>query len=118
MTGRRKTFVHNLRVNALIGVHLNEKTHAQPVLISITLEQKDTPHDDKLENVVCYDALSERIEALAQTGFNLIESLAEAVADLCLNTHEDILSARVQIKKPKALAKADYAGVEIFRDKS
>jgi dihydroneopterin aldolase len=113
----RKIFIHHLGIDAHIGIHPHEKERAQPVLIDITLEQIEKTHDDKLENTFCYDKLAHRIEEIAQTRFNLAETLAETIAADCL-THADVLSARVAVKKPEALAKADYAGVEIFRNKS
>ncbi len=111
-----KIFIDNLRVQALIGVHPHEKSGTQPILINITLELSPKTTDDRLENTLCYERLAKRIESIAQNEYNLVETLAHAIADDCL-TYGNLLSVRVVVKKPEALKNADAAGVEIFYTK-
>ncbi|MEM9619224.1 MAG: dihydroneopterin aldolase, partial [Pseudomonadota bacterium] len=75
------------------------------------------PVGDRLEDVVCYDKLTEGVRAIISEGhIKLVETLAERVADLALS-HPMVLGVMVRIVKPNAIAEADAAGVEIFRAK-
>ncbi|GAB4517498.1 MAG: dihydroneopterin aldolase [Amphiplicatus sp.] len=116
---RRKVFVRGLALDAYIGAYDHEQGRAQPVRIDIELEvlEPASPAADRLEDVVCYNRLTQGVKAIIAEGhIKLVETLAERIAEMAI-AHPMTLSARVRVEKPKAIAEADAAGVEIMRTK-
>ena len=116
---QRRVFVNGLLLDAHIGAYDHEQGAAQPVRIDIELEVTEPadPAGDRLEDVVCYNRLTQGVKAiLAEGHIKLVETVAERVADLALS-HPMVLAARVRIEKPNAIAEAAAAGVEIKRVK-
>jgi len=116
---RRKIFVRGLVLDAYIGVYDNEQGAAQPVKIDLEVEvvEPSNPVGDRLEDVVCYNKLTQGVKAIIAEGhIKLVETLAERVADLALS-HPMAIAVTVQIEKPHAIAEAAAAGVEITRTK-
>jgi 7,8-dihydroneopterin aldolase/epimerase/oxygenase len=110
-----KVLIRNLEVLAHIGVHGHEHGKPQPVRINVTLTAKDAPPDDRLEHAIDYEAVTEKIRALASAGhINLAETLAERIAASCLEDPR-VVRARIRVEKLHALAGAEAAGVEIDR---
>lgn len=113
MAGKVKILLHNLRLEILLGIHAEEKTQPQPVLICAEVELKAQPITGNLGDTLCYEQLAKKIELITQNHFLLAEDLARRIAEDCL-LDKKVYSARVAVKKLKAIDKADYAGVEIF----
>jgi dihydroneopterin aldolase len=112
----RHIFVHGLKLKASIGVYDHEKTRKQMVLISVDLAVvENTPHNDDIENVVCYKTIVDQIEAYIATGHvQLVETMAEQIADICLKNNQ-VKRVLVKIEKPEAIAHATGVGVIIER---
>lgn len=112
----RHVFIRNLEVAARIGVHGHEMGAAQPVRINVDLAVEDLASlEDRLELVVDYEAITEKIRAIVQSGhINLAETLAERIAGACFEDKR-VRTARVRVEKLNALADAESAGVEIER---
>jgi dihydroneopterin aldolase len=112
----KRVFIRNMEAHAHIGVHGHEQGKSQPIRINVTLEVEDArDFADRLESVVDYEALAGRIHALLGTGhFNLAETLAERIADICF-TDVRVSAARVSVEKLRVLPGAESAGVEIER---
>ena len=113
----RHLFVRDLVLDAQIGVHAHEKTGVQPVRINVDLSiaENDVPHDDALARVVCYKRLVDDIkEIVIAEHINLVETLAERIAKVCLGDHR-VLGARVRVEKLSVIAEAASVGVEIER---
>ncbi len=107
--------IRNLEILARIGVHGHEHGKPQPVRINVALTADVAPVDDRLENAVDYEAVTERIRAIAGVGhINLAETLAERIAAACLEDSR-VNQARIRVEKLHALAGAEAAGVEIER---
>ena len=84
----RHVFVRDLVLDAKIGVWRRERGAHQRVRINLDLavQEGDTPLDDKLANVVRYDAIVTAVRRLVAKGHvNLVETLAERIAALCLD---------------------------------
>ncbi|GJL93179.1 dihydroneopterin aldolase [Hyphococcus sp.] len=116
---RRKVFVRGLVLDAYIGAYESEKGAAQPVRIDFEAEviEPANPVSDSMEDVVCYDRMTQGIKAiLAEGHIKLVETLAERVADLVMS-HPMVLSVMVRIIKPNAITEAEAVGVEIIRTK-
>jgi dihydroneopterin aldolase len=115
--GLRHVFVRDLVLECAIGVHAHEKGRTQRVRINVDLgvSEQEQSLNDRLENVVCYENVVKRIRAIVADGhINLVETLAERIASLCLQDPQ-CRSARVRIEKLDVFADAASVGVEIER---
>lgn len=107
--------IRNLEVLSRIGVHGHEHGKPQPVRINVRLTAMESPPDDRLEHAIDYEAVTEKIRALASAGhINLAETLAERIAASCLEDPR-VVRACIRVEKLHALAGAEAAGVEITR---
>lgn len=113
---RRHMFVRDLVLPCRIGVHDREQAGPQRVRINLDLAVEDTvAAGDRIDNVVCYQDLVEQVRALARgPHVNLVETLAERIAEACL-ADARVLTAWVRVEKLDALADAASVGVEIER---
>lgn len=112
----RHVFIRNLELLAHIGIHGHEKTKHQPVRINLDLAVEDAQElEDRLDRVVDYEAITLRIRAIVARGhINLAETLAEAIAEACLEDAR-VKCARIRVEKLHAVPGAESAGVEIER---
>jgi len=116
---RRKVFIQGLTLDAFIGAYEHEQGVKQPVRIDLEADvlEPSQPAGDRLEDVVCYDKLTQGVQAIIAEGhIKLVETLAERVADLVLS-HSMVLAVMVRIVKPNAIEQAEAVGVEIYRTK-
>ena len=112
-----RIIISGLRCSCIVGVEPEERTRRQEILFDIELSVDLTAasHSDDLEDTVDYHALAERIRITAESsGFFLIERLAGAIAEVCLETPKAGAVA-VTVRKPEALETADYPAVRIVR---
>ncbi len=113
----RHVFVRDLVVEASVGIHDHEKRAPQRLVISVDLTVSEEPstHGDRIENVVCYEDVVARIRAICgKDHVNLIETLAECIAQACLEEVR-VRAARVRVEKPDAFEDCAGVGVEIER---
>jgi 7,8-dihydroneopterin aldolase/epimerase/oxygenase len=113
----RHVFIRDLVLACSIGVHRHERTGTQRVRINLDMAVRETTGklNDNLANVVCYEDVADGIRAIVGRGHvNLVETLAEDIATLCL---EDIriISVRVRIEKLDVFTDTKSVGVEIER---
>ena len=109
--------MRDLAVSALLGIYPHEKTTPQRVLVSVDLsvEEGDGPLHDDIGNVVSYEVVVRRIEAIAAEGhIGLAETLAERIAEACLADRR-VASAKVRVEKPDVFPNARSVGIEIER---
>ncbi len=118
-TGIRHVFVRDLELGAKIGVHTFERVTTQPVRLNVDLFVEDEgSRSDQLSDVVCYEDIVEGIKAIIAAGHvNLVETLAEMIADMCLND-DRVLRCRVRVEKLQVIAEAASVGVEIQRTRT
>lgn len=86
------------------GVFAHEREQGQPYVVDVTLHLDTGPAaaDDDLSRTVDYGRLAEQITAtIVGEPVNLIETLAQRVADLCLD-HPAAQLVEVTVHKPKA----------------
>ena len=111
-----RMFIRDLVLLCRIGVYAHEKLRPQRVRINVSMrvEPASAPRNDDIANVLSYDEVLGRIKALAAGDhINLVETLAEAIADICFS-HDHVLEARVMIEKLDVEPGASV-GVEIER---
>lgn len=112
--------IHDLAVDCIVGIHEWERQHPQRVFLDVEMgyDLRPAASDDDFSRTVDYDRGSQLIEELIVEGrFQLIETMAERVAALLLDAFP-LESVRVRVRKPQALNKAAYAGVEIYRKRA
>ena len=113
----RHVFIRDMVLPCSIGVHRHERVETQRVRVNLDLAVRENaePLGDNLGNVVCYETVANGIRAIVARGHvNLVETLAEDIAALCLEDLR-VLSARVRVEKLDVFADADSVGVEIER---
>ena len=110
----RHVFIRDMVLPCSIGVHRHERLETQRIRINLDLAVREAvePLGDDLANVVCYETVANDIRAIVARGHvNLVETLAEDIAALCLKDFR-ILSARVRVDKLDVFADAKSVGVE------
>jgi|SRR3990172_2464418 len=115
--GSRRVFVRDLEVVASVGVLEHEKRYEQRIVVSADLFVRDDydGKSDRLSDVVDYGKVVDGIVRLVQSEHvNLIETLAERIADQCLADRR-VLGVRVRIAKPDVLDSCRSVGIEIER---
>ena len=74
------------------------------------------PEGDRLENVVDYEAIANRIRGMVREGHvRLAENFAERIVAMCFEDAR-VRTAKVRVEKTSALPGAESGGVEIERD--
>ena len=122
--GLMHVFVHDYKLMASIGIHPHEKINRQNIIVSVDLSIEDnavsSPGDvpQQISDVVCYEHITNLISDLVEfKHIDLVEQLAEEIAQLCLNLPRVTL-ARVKVAKPDAIETAGSVGVTIERFKT
>ncbi|NQW00321.1 MAG: dihydroneopterin aldolase [Rhodospirillales bacterium] len=116
----RHVFIRDLVIDCSIGIYTHEKEHEQRVRINLDLAvgEGDMRINDDIRNVISYEDMAKGIEAIiAQGHINLVETLAEKIADMCLQDQR-VSVARVRVEKLDIIANAASVGVEIERVKN
>lgn len=113
-----KVFVRDLVLPCRIGVYSHEKLGTQRVRINLELVCAEHPAiNDEHAKVVCYDQIITEIKQLiAGEHINLVETLAERIAGLCLQDYR-VHQAKVRVEKLDVFPEAEAVGVEIERQR-
>lgn len=110
-------FLHNLKVDAEIGVYDFERGKRQRLLFDIELEFDCQPagQSDDLTDAIDYAAVAETVRQIAEgSSYQLVEALAERVAAELLEQFA-VTAVHLCLGKPGAVADADSVGVAIER---
>lgn len=110
-------FIRDLVVPCSIGIHDFEKEAPQRVRLNIDLAVHELADgvDDEYTNVVCYEKIANNVRELIRRGHvNLVETLAEDIAKICLD-NKRVHSVRVRVEKLDIMNDATSVGVEIER---
>lgn len=115
----RHVFVRDLELECSIGVHHHEQDAPQRVRINLDLAVREGETNgqlnDDIANVVCYEALTNGVREIVSGGHvNLVETLAEDIAAMCLKDIR-VRSARVRVEKLDVFVEVASVGVEIER---
>ena len=112
-----RIYIRDLSARCIIGINDEERREKQDVLINLTIlaDLKKAGKSDEFEDSVDFRALKKRILSKVETStYHLIEALAEAIADICLE-EKSVLEVQVTVDKPYALLIARSVAVEITR---
>jgi len=113
----RHVFIRDMVIDCSIGIYTHEKEHEQRVRINLDLAVGEGDHqiNDDIRNVISYEDMAKGVEAIIATGhINLVETLAENIAEMCLQDKR-VFSARVRVEKLDIISSAESVGVEIER---
>ena len=110
-----RVFVRDLVLSARIGIHPHERELAQRVRFNVDLAVADTSAPADISEVVSYEDVVLGIKRILSMGhIDLVETLAEAIAQFCL-ADPRVRSARVRVEKLDVFNEAESVGVEIER---
>ena len=119
MSDYTKIIIRDLRLVMGIGVYPGEKSAHQPVLVNVEADVRvpEGGWQDSYDTVVCYEKVTQGIRTLAATEhIHLAETLAEEIANICLNT-PGITGVMVRVEKTAIVPDAAAVGVEIYRSR-
>lgn len=115
-----KIHIRDLLVRCIIGVYDSERENKQDVLINITLyaDLRRACQTDNIEDTIDYKVIKKKIVSFVESSaFNLVERLAEKVAEICLENH-NVRKVKVMIDKIGALRFARSVAIEIEREQT
>jgi dihydroneopterin aldolase len=113
-------FIEQLRLPARIGVYEHEKSAAQDILLDIKIgfDLRPAAQSDALAETLDYAQLCQQLaERCLQQHTELVETLAEDLAQLCLKDSR-VTSVTLKLGKPHAIQQANSVGVQITRHAS
>jgi len=111
--------VHGLELPGRHGVLERERKMEQPFLYDIELELPE-PAADELEGTVDYREVVSLVRELSdERQFQLLESLAAAVAEALLVRFGQVERVRVRVRKPEVDpgAPVDYTAASVRRER-
>ena len=98
--------IRQLKLSVVIGVSPRERQAPQAVIVDLALhtDLQVAGRSDQLTDTLDYAALVARVrKAVAKSRCQLLEALAEHIADLCLRGEPRIAAVDVTVAKPRAL---------------
>ena len=110
-------FIRELRADTVIGVYDWERRIRQSVVLDLELasDNRRAAASDGIEDAVDYAAISARLLSFIEgSGFQIIETLAEQLANIVLEEFA-VPWLRLRLAKPGAVAQARDVGVLIER---
>ena len=110
-------FIEGFTGHTVIGIHPNELGITQPVVIDVCagLPRARACDTDRIADTLDYGELRTRLQRLlAEHGVQLLEALAEQVAQIALHEFGAVW-ARVRVVKPRKFEDTQAVGVQIER---
>lgn len=122
--GLRHVFLHDLLLDAAIGVYAHEQGRQQRIRVSVDLGviddgarglSRSPVGRDELARVVDYAVVAQKVRDIVAAGHvRLVETLAERIAEACLED-ERVQLARVRVEKLDVMPDGATAGIEVER---
>lgn len=113
-------YLNDLRIDTVIGIYDWERRIRQTVVIDIEMatDVAKAARSDQIDDAVNYKAVAKRLIAFVrESEFQLVETLAERIAQLVLSEF-DIPWLRLRVNKQGAVRGARDVGVIIERSRS
>ena len=115
-----KIIIKNLELYCYHGVNPEEKEEGQVFVFSViaSVDLTKPCKTDNVDDTVSYAKMIKTIRRVAESENNdLIERVAQRVADALFEEYDKILELDITVKKPQAPIKADfdYVAVQIER---
>lgn len=115
-----KIFLRELKVGAVIGIWEWERRIEQTVSLDLEIaaDVRAAAADDSIEAAVNYKDIAKRVIAFtSESRFQLVETLAEAVARIIV-TEYGVEWVRIAVAKPGAIEGSREVGVMIERSRA
>jgi dihydroneopterin aldolase len=112
-----RVFIHDLVLDVEVGVYTHEKGVTQRVRFSVDVDvlPATVALDDNIDRAFDYDTIIQGIkDIIAEGHINLVETLAERIAEHCLALPR---ASSVLVKIEKLDKEPGAVGVEIVRSK-
>ena len=113
-------YLHDLKIECIIGIWEWERRIKQTIMLDLDMaaDIRRAAATDKIEDTLNYKAVSKRlIEFVGNSQFQLVETLAEKVAEILLAEFK-LHWVRVRVNKKGAVRGASDVGVIIERGKA
>jgi len=110
-------FLHELKVDTVIGIWDWERKIRQTVVINLEMSAdiRRAAASDDVDDTLNYKKVAKRVQQfVADSEFQLVETLAERIADI-VNNEFGVAWVRVRVSKPGAIRGANDVGVLIER---
>lgn len=110
-------YLRELRVETVIGIYEWERRIRQPVIIDLEMaaDVRRAASTDNIDDTLNYKAVAKRVIAFAEgSQFQLVETLAERVAEIVMNEFH-VPWLRLEVNKKGAVRGARDVGVIIER---
>jgi len=110
-------YLHDLRVDAVIGIWDWERKIRQSVVIDLDMaaDIRKAAATDRVDDTLNYKLVAKRVQQfVAESEFQLVETLAERIAAIVTGEF-DVPWVRVRVNKPGAIRGAQDVGVIIER---
>ncbi len=113
-------FLNDLRVETIVGIWDWERKIRQTVSIDLEMaaDIRRAAASDSIDDTLNYKLVAKRVQQfVAESSFQLVETLAEKIAEVVLNDF-DVPWVEVRVNKPGAIRGARDVGVKIRREKN
>ena len=110
-------FLHDLKVETVIGIWDWERKIRQTVVIDLEMaaDIRNAAASDDVKDTLNYKKVAKRVQQFtAESEFQLVETLAERIAGIVTGEF-DVPWVRVRVNKPGAIRGAQDVGVLIER---
>jgi dihydroneopterin aldolase len=106
---RARLFVSGIRAEGRHGARQGEKDEPQPFVVDLDLEVE--VGEDRIAGTADYREVTDRVrEIVERDSFDLIEAMAEAIAQACLGC-DRVMRATAVVHKPNAASRLEIDGV-------
>jgi dihydroneopterin aldolase len=106
---KARLFLSGIHAEGRHGARAGEKDSPQPFVVDLDLEVD--VGDDTIDATADYRGVSERVRELVEgRSFDLIESMADAIAEECLG-FDGVTRATAVVHKPNAATRLGIDGV-------
>jgi len=113
-------YLRDLKIECIIGIFEWERRLKQTIVLDLDMaaDVKRAAASDRIEDTLDYKAVAKRLVGfVGESQFQLVETLAEKVADIVL-TEFGVPWVRVRVNKRGALRDAADVGVVIERERA
>jgi len=114
-----KVYIRDLRIETVIGIYDWEREIRQTVSLDLEMgaDIRRAADTDSIEDTLDYKSVAKRlIQFVGDAEFQLVETLAERIADIVLHEY-DVPWMKLRLSKPGAVTGSQDVGVIIEREK-
>ncbi len=116
-----RIFIRDLALRCIIGIYPEEREKIQDVILNVEMDVDShaaAAATDNIDDAVDYKTITKKLIAFVEdSSYNLIETLAERCAEICLAPVK-VKRVIVTIDKPGALRFARSVAVQVTREKA